>query len=329
MAAESAESAESAASDRGITVSARRNDLHAWRLGARFASAAWRAGVRVAGIRSGVPRRDGWRERGCLCFGGHRGTVSLAIACLIKDLARPRLFYPTRRRRVSLVGAFPAATFDKAKWSRAAPLAHVCPDSLRVGGCDRIYIWRWLSRPAPRVAPHHTVCAARVPVVTALYSSRKGSELMADAISERATTKKKHSSAPQPPATDLYNIDSLLTEDERLVRDTVRHSSASATCPSSPSISRPEPSRRDLIPEIAELGLLGMHLDGYGCAGMNAVAYGLACQELEYGDSGAAQLRLGAGLAGDVPDLEVRLRGAEAALAARAWPPARSSAASA
>ena len=45
---------------------------------------------------------------------------------------------------------------------------------------------------------------------------------MADAISERATTKKKHSSAPQPPATDLYNIDSLLTEDERLVRDTVR-----------------------------------------------------------------------------------------------------------
>ena len=43
---------------------------------------------------------------------------------------------------------------------------------------------------------------------------------------------------------------------------------------------------RDLIPEIAELGLLGMHLEGYGCAGLNAVSYGLACQELEYGDSG-------------------------------------------
>jgi glutaryl-CoA dehydrogenase len=43
---------------------------------------------------------------------------------------------------------------------------------------------------------------------------------------------------------------------------------------------------RELIPEIAELGLLGMHLDGYGCAGLSAVCYGLACQELEAGDSG-------------------------------------------
>ena len=43
---------------------------------------------------------------------------------------------------------------------------------------------------------------------------------------------------------------------------------------------------RNLIPEIAELGLLGMHLEGYGCAGLNAVCYGLACQELEAGDSG-------------------------------------------
>jgi glutaryl-CoA dehydrogenase len=43
---------------------------------------------------------------------------------------------------------------------------------------------------------------------------------------------------------------------------------------------------RDLIPEIAELGLLGMHLEGYGCAGLSGVCYGLACQELEAGDSG-------------------------------------------
>jgi glutaryl-CoA dehydrogenase len=43
---------------------------------------------------------------------------------------------------------------------------------------------------------------------------------------------------------------------------------------------------RELIPEIAELGLLGMHLEGYGCAGLNAVSYGIACQELEAGDSG-------------------------------------------
>jgi len=43
---------------------------------------------------------------------------------------------------------------------------------------------------------------------------------------------------------------------------------------------------RDLIPQVAELGLLGMHLQGYGCAGLSAVCYGLACQELEAGDSG-------------------------------------------
>src|SRR5437868_6955194 len=43
---------------------------------------------------------------------------------------------------------------------------------------------------------------------------------------------------------------------------------------------------RELIPEIAELGLLGMHLEGYGGAGLSAVCYGLACQELEAGDSG-------------------------------------------
>jgi len=43
---------------------------------------------------------------------------------------------------------------------------------------------------------------------------------------------------------------------------------------------------RELIPEIANLGLLGMHLEGYGCAGLSAVCYGLACQELEAGDSG-------------------------------------------
>ncbi|MEL7451728.1 MAG: acyl-CoA dehydrogenase family protein, partial [Pseudomonadota bacterium] len=43
---------------------------------------------------------------------------------------------------------------------------------------------------------------------------------------------------------------------------------------------------RDLIPQIAELGLLGSTIDGYGCAGMNQISYGLVCQELERGDSG-------------------------------------------
>jgi glutaryl-CoA dehydrogenase len=109
---------------------------------------------------------------------------------------------------------------------------------------------------------------------------------MADAVSERATSQKKHGSAPAPSATDLYNIESLLSEDERLVRDTVRTFVRERVLPIIGEHFEAGTYPRELIPEIAELGLLGMHLEGYGCAGLNAVSYGLACQELEYGDSG-------------------------------------------
>ena len=73
---------------------------------------------------------------------------------------------------------------------------------------------------------------------------------------------------------------------------------------------------RELAKELGDLGLLGMHLEGYGCAGASSTAYGVACRELEYGDSGHPLARLRAGLAGDVPDLEVRLGGAEGGVAA-------------
>ena len=68
---------------------------------------------------------------------------------------------------------------------------------------------------------------------------------------------------------------------------------------------------------FGDIGLLGMHLQGYGCAGTSATAYGLACLELEAGDSGIRSLCFRPGLAGHVPDLEVRLRGAEADMAPR------------
>ena len=73
---------------------------------------------------------------------------------------------------------------------------------------------------------------------------------------------------------------------------------------------------RELISELGKLGLFGMHLDGYGLPGASAVAYGLTCLELEAGDSGVRSARLGPGLARDVLDLALGLRGAEAALAA-------------
>src|SRR5579859_6566614 len=95
----------------------------------------------------------------------------------------------------------------------------------------------------------------------------------------------KHS-VPTPSPMDFYNLDHLLTEDERLVRDTVRTFVRERVLPVIGEAFEEGVFPRQLIPEIAEMGLLGMHLEGYGCAGLSAVAYGLACQELEYGDSG-------------------------------------------
>jgi glutaryl-CoA dehydrogenase len=101
---------------------------------------------------------------------------------------------------------------------------------------------------------------------------------MADTIASRP--------AQLPPATDLYQIDHLLSEEERMVRDTVRKFVQERVLPIIGEHFEAGTFPRELIPEIAGLGLLGMHLDGYGCAGLSAVCYGLACQELEAGDSG-------------------------------------------
>src|SRR6202048_5183020 len=89
-----------------------------------------------------------------------------------------------------------------------------------------------------------------------------------------------------PSATDLYNIDRLLSEEERMVRDTVRKFVQERVLPIIGEHFEAGTFPRELIPAIAELDLLGMHIQGYGCAGLSAVCYGLACQELEAGDSG-------------------------------------------
>ena len=98
------------------------------------------------------------------------------------------------------------------------------------------------------------------------------------------TTVARHTEMPS--ASDLYNVDHLLSEEERMVRDTVRKFVRERVLPIIGEHFEVGTFPRELIPEIAELGLLGMHLEGYGCAGLNAVCYGLACQELEAGDSG-------------------------------------------
>jgi glutaryl-CoA dehydrogenase len=86
---------------------------------------------------------------------------------------------------------------------------------------------------------------------------------------------------------DFYDIDALLSEEERMVRDTIRTWVEDRLMPiiGDAYIGRKFP--REIIPELAELGVLGANLpEEYGCAALNNVAYGLIMQELERGDSG-------------------------------------------
>jgi glutaryl-CoA dehydrogenase len=85
---------------------------------------------------------------------------------------------------------------------------------------------------------------------------------------------------------DFLDIDSLLDPQERLIRDTVRQFVRDRVLPDVAEWFEEGRFPNELAGEMGELGLLGMHLDGYGCAGTSAVEYGLACTELEYGDSG-------------------------------------------
>ena len=89
----------------------------------------------------------------------------------------------------------------------------------------------------------------------------------------------------------LFGTDRLIGEEDRAMRDTVRKFVD--------DMIRPEVAdwfeagslpARELAKELGQLGVLGMHLEGYGCAGTSATAYGLACMELEAGDSGVRSL---------------------------------------
>ncbi|MDE2258016.1 MAG: acyl-CoA dehydrogenase family protein, partial [Xanthomonadaceae bacterium] len=92
--------------------------------------------------------------------------------------------------------------------------------------------------------------------------------------------------APLNPA-DLYDVRSLLSEEERMVQDAVARFTDERVLPIIGDCFDQGRFPLELVPEMAELGLLGSSLPHeYGCAGMNGVSYGLICQELERGDSG-------------------------------------------
>src|SRR2546429_5630273 len=84
----------------------------------------------------------------------------------------------------------------------------------------------------------------------------------------------------------LIGWESLLHEDEKLVRGSVRRFVRERCMPRIVGDYEAGRFATELIPELAKLGLLGANLEGYGCAGMGSLAYGLACHELEACDSG-------------------------------------------
>jgi len=85
---------------------------------------------------------------------------------------------------------------------------------------------------------------------------------------------------------DFYNLDGLLSDEEKAVREAVRGWVDDNVIPIIEQHCRAGTFPRPLVRQMGEMGLLGVNLHGYGCAGMSNVAYGLVCQELERGDSG-------------------------------------------
>src|SRR5262245_26369099 len=85
---------------------------------------------------------------------------------------------------------------------------------------------------------------------------------------------------------DVLELDRLLTDEERQIRGLVRGWVDDHVLPGIEGWFEGGAFPKEVAPELGALGLLGMHLEGYGCLGANAVSYGLACLELEAGDSG-------------------------------------------
>ena len=102
------------------------------------------------------------------------------------------------------------------------------------------------------------------------------------------------STAPAPPEAirpeDFLAVDRLLSDEERDIRDTVRAFVRNEVVPDVGDWFEQGTIPLELAPALGKLGVLGMHLEGYGCAGASATAYGLACMELEAGDSGVRSL---------------------------------------
>ena len=99
-------------------------------------------------------------------------------------------------------------------------------------------------------------------------------------------TKQRKTATPKhPESADLLALDELLTEEELTVREDTRAFVQKNIAPNIKDWYEKAHFPREIVPQMGEAGLLGMHLSGYGCADKSAVEYGLACMELEAGDT--------------------------------------------
>ncbi|MBA3727976.1 MAG: acyl-CoA dehydrogenase family protein [Actinobacteria bacterium] len=126
-------------------------------------------------------------------------------------------------------------------------------------------------------------------------ATREAQPASATAATVEATPDRPPASEAEPRSTraaapldplDFLDIDALLSEEERMIRDAVRGFVRDRVLPGIEGWFDRGEFPREIFRELGELGLLGMHLEGYGCAGASAVSYGLACMEMEAGDSG-------------------------------------------
>src|SRR6266508_4036190 len=134
------------------------------------------------------------------------------------------------------------------------------------------------SLPRGRREPHRSACG---------YTDRSpvGGRATYRVTLAMATTRQKEQRMALDPL-DFLGLDALLGDEERMIRDTVRTWVRERVLPGIEGWFDRGEFPVDVAKELAGLGLLGMHLSGYGCAGTNSVSYGLTCLELEAGDSG-------------------------------------------
>ena len=125
------------------------------------------------------------------------------------------------------------------------------------------------------------------------------------------------------PGVDYLLIDSQLSEQELMVRQTARQFVDEEVLPVVREAYNNGIFPKHLIPQLGEMGFLGANLEGYGCAGMSNVEYGLIMQELERGDSGLRSFVLGARRTGDVSRSIPTVRRNRSNTGCRRWLPER------